>query len=289
MAKYSISDLAQTEVDGKVHRAVWRKVPTQTTASGFWFDLSLSPGIPKPQYYIGAELTATQLTRSNNGSINHGQNVSTSTKYLRQLSAMATVATPLPLRLILEDNLLFYPLVDESLGAEVQLMDNTLTLPRYTNGVGVQIKAVVTNPHATGGTAFSFSCSYTNSAGVSGRTTPAVTLSTQFVAGTVISSSPAQLNSSGPYLPLQSGDIGVRSIESVTMTGSEVGLMTLVLCKPIAEGEIQTINAPFFVDYMTDELDSPIIYDDACLNWLCLPRGTLAANNLFGTIKTAWL
>lgn len=249
MAKYSISDLAQTEVDGKVHRAVWRKAPTQTTSSGFWFDLSLSPGIPKPQYYIGSELTATQLSRSANGSINHGQSVSSQTKYLRQLSAMASVATPLPLRLILEDNLLFYPLVDQSLAAEVQMMDNTLTLPRYTDGVGVQIKAVVTNPHATGGTGFSFTCSYTNQDGVSGRTTVATTLSTQFVAGTIISSAPAQLNSSGAYLALQSGDYGVRSIESVTMTGSEVGLMALVLCKPIAEGEIQTINSPFFVDF----------------------------------------
>lgn len=289
MAKVSISDLAQSEDGGKVHRSVWRKVPTQTTATGFWFDLSLSPGIPKPQYYIGSELTATALTRSANGSINHGHNVSPATKHLRQLSAMASVATPLPMRLILEDNILFYPLVDQSLDGEVQLMDNTVTLPRYTDGVGVMIKAVVTNPHATGGTGFSFTCSYTNQDGVAGRTTAPTTLSTQFVAGTIISSAPAQLNSSGAYLSLQGGDYGVRSIESVTMTGSEVGLMTLVLCKPIAEGEIQTINAPFFIDYMMDELDAPIIYDDACLNWLCLPQGTLAANNLFGTIKTAWL
>lgn len=289
MAKLSISDLSQAQDGGKVHRAVWRKTPTQTTASGFWFDLSMSPGIPKPNYYIGSELTATALTRSGNGSINHGQNVSPATKYLRQISAMAHGSTSLPLRLILEDNVLFYPLVDQSLDGEAQMMDNTTTLPRYTDGVGLQIKAVVTNPHATGGTGFSFTCSYTNSSGVSGRTTPAVTLSTQFVAGTVISSSPAQTNSSGPYLPLQSGDIGVRSIESVTMTGSEVGLMALVICKPLANGEIQTITSPFHVDYMVNELDAPIIYDDACLNWLCLPQATVAGNVFFGDIKTAWL
>jgi hypothetical protein len=289
MAKLSVADLAITETEGKVHRHTWRKVPTQTTATGFWFDLSLSPGIPKPQYYIGSELTATQLTRSNNGSINHGQDVYPYTKHLRQVSVMASVATPLPMRMTLEDNLLFYPLVDQSLDAEVQTMINSSSLPRYTDGLGVMIKAVVTNPHATGGTGFTFTCSYTNQDGVSGRTTGATSLSTQFVAGTIISSSPAQLNAAGPYLPLQSGDYGVRSIESVTMSGSEVGLMALVLCKPIASAELQTINAPFFIDHMIDETDAPIIYDDACLNWTVLPQGTVAANSFFGTIKTAWL
>lgn len=289
MAKRSFTDLIDAELRGQVHDHIFRKVPTQTTASGFWFDLSLSPGIPKPQYYIGTELTATALTRSNNGSVNHGPSVSPYTKHLRQASAMATVATPLAMRMKLEDNVLFYPLVDQSLNAEVQTMDNTVTLPRYTDGEGLKIKAVVTNPHATGGTAFTFTCSYTNSQGVAGRTTGAVSLSTQFVAGTIISSAPAQLNSSGPYLPLQSGDTGVRSIQSVTMSGSEVGLMALVLAKPLAEFEVQSISAPFFIDYWQSESNAPIIADDACLNFICLPQGTVAGNVLFGHIKTVWV
>lgn len=289
MAKRSVTDLIDAELNGQVHSHIFRKVPTQTTVSGFWFDLSLSPGIPKPQYYTGTELTATPLYRSTNGSVNHGSPVTPYTKHLRQLSAMASVATPLPMRLKLEDNLLFYPLIDQSLDAEVQTMDNTVTLPRYASGDGVQIKAVVTNPHATGGTGFSFVCSYTNSLGVSGRTTNPVTLATQFVSGTIISSGPAQLMLSGPYLPLQSGDSGVRSIESVTMTGSEVGLMALVLVKPIADAEIQRIDAPFFIDYWQSEMSAPVIEDDACLNFICLPLGTVAGNVFFGDIKTVWL
>lgn len=31
----------------------WRKAPTQTTGVGVWFDLSMSPGNPVPNYYIG--------------------------------------------------------------------------------------------------------------------------------------------------------------------------------------------------------------------------------------------
>lgn len=289
MARQSVTDLVLAELGGQVYDHAFRKVPTQTTASGFWFDLSLSPGVPKPQYYIGTELTATALSRSANGSIDHGRPVSPYTKFLRQMSVMANVATPLAMRLKLEDNLLFYPLVDQSLDGEAQLMNNATTLPRYTDGEGVQIKAVVTNPHATGGTGFSFTCSYTNSKGVAGRTTRPVSLATQFVAGTLISSGTGQADLSGPYLPLQSGDTGVQSIQSVTMTGSEVGLMALVLVKPIADAEVQTINAPFFIDFWTAEMSAPIIKDDACLNFICLPQGTVAATTIFGHIKTVWL
>jgi hypothetical protein len=290
VARLSIADIAQAEVEGMVHEHIWRKTPTQTTASGFWFDLSLSPGIPKPQYYTGTELTATQLTRSNNGSINHGSSVSPYQKVIRQFSVMTTSATPVGNGMVikLEDNLLFYPLVDESLDGEAQTMDNTQTLPRYTDGVGVMIKAVVTNSHATGGTGVTFTCSYTNQSGTSGRTTSPVSLSTQFVAGTIISSGNAQANTSGPYLPLQDGDYGVRSIQSVTFTGSDVGLLALCLVKPLCDSQVLSVNSPFWTDYLVHSMNIPRVYDDACLNLSCLPQGSLAGATLIGTLKTVW-
>lgn len=40
----NVSELADAELEGATKLSSWRKQPTQATASGFWFDLSMSPG-----------------------------------------------------------------------------------------------------------------------------------------------------------------------------------------------------------------------------------------------------
>lgn len=47
--------------------------------------------------------------------------------------AMSSSATGLPLPLLLCDFLLYYPSVDDSV-TDPQILDNTITLPRYTDG-----------------------------------------------------------------------------------------------------------------------------------------------------------
>lgn len=284
----SVRDLIDSEVaSGQSHYSTWRKSPTQTTTSGVWFDLALSPGNPAPFYYASSPLVAFPMSRSVNGGLNHGHNVSPSKKILRKILAMTTTATALPMNIKVLDYLLYYPFIDESLDGEEQVMDNTATLPRYTDGEGVQIMAVVVAGHATGLTQ-TFTVNYTNQDGVSGRTTTPVNLNNQFVNGTIISTALATAGCSGPFLPLQSGDTGVRSIEGLTMVGSDVGLMTLVLVKPIAQMSLRGADAPVEVDYLKDFSQTPIIEDDAYLNFICCPVGTLAATALHGEIQTAW-
>ncbi len=284
----SVRNLIESEVDlGRSHYSTWRKSPTQATGSGVWFDLALSPGNPAPFYYASAPLVAVPMTRSSNGGLNHGPSVSPSKKALRKVMAMTTTATALPMNMIVLDYLLYYPFIDESLDGEEQLMDNTATLTRYTSGDGVQIMAVVVAGHATGLTQ-TFTVNYTNQDGVTGRTTTQVSLNNQFVNGTIISTSRATAGCAGPFLPLQSGDTGVRSIEGLTMTGSDVGLMTLVLVKPLAQMTLRGNDAPVEVDYLKDFSGLPGIEDDAYLNFICCPVGTLAATALHGEIQTAW-
>jgi len=284
----SLRDIVDSEVDsGQVHYSTWRKSPTQATGSGVWFDLALSPGNPAPFYYASSPLVAFPISRSANGGLNHGPSVSPSKKVLRKILAMTTTATALPMNIKVLDYLLYYPFIDESLDAEEQVMDNTATLPRYTDGKGVQIMAVVVAGHATGLTQ-TFTVNYTNQDGVSGRTTTPVTLNNQFVNGTIISTALATAGCAGPFLPLQSGDTGVRSIQGLTMAGSDVGLMTLVLVKPLAQMSLRGADAPVEVDYMKDFTQLPIIEDDAYLNFICSPVGTLAATALHGEITTSW-
>lgn len=278
----NVRELVDAEIEGAAKFSTWRKTPTQTTASGIWFDLSMSPGNPNPQYYAASPGVSVAMSQSTDGGIFHGGNVSPARKYLRRMMAMTVTATAVPMPMILLDYLLYYPFIDEST-TDPQTLTNSVTLPRSTDGVGVQMMAVVVAGQ-TGGQ--SFQVSYTNSDGVSGRTSQTVTMNAQSVNGTLVATS--KTSSGGPFIGLQAGDSGVRSVESVTMNGIDVGLFTLVLVKPIAQMSIRGIDAPVEVDYLLDFAQLPRIEDNAYLNFICHPGGTLSAAPIHGYAEFAW-
>ncbi len=281
----NIEQLVQAELDGKERRYTWRKTPSQTTTAGLWFDLSMSPGRPVPKYWFDAPpAIAKQITYSSDGGLEHGGGVSPAEKYLRLTTGIATAATALPLTMILCDYLLYYPSIDDSVLDE-QIMDNTVTLPRYTDGEGVQAIAV-SIAGRTGGASFYFT--YTNSEGVSGRTSKTVFQNSAAALGTLQANGVNNNNSAMPFIGLQNGDTGIRSIDSVVMLTADVGLMTLILVKPLGTSVIREITAPVEKDYFLESGTIPRIYDDAYLSFLCLPQGTLAATALIGDIKTVF-
>lgn len=285
MAIVNTKQLIDCELEGRVRQYVWRKTPSQASTAGIWFDLSMSPGNPPAQYYIGSILSSTVLARSTDGGFYHGANVTPSTKYLRSITAMTATATALPMPLILCDYLMCYPFVDMSV-TDQQDMTNTNVLTRYTDGKGVMVMAVLTNA-GVGGQSFFFT--YTNSAGVSGRVSRTVTMNTATAIGSIVTSSVSTAGQSGnPFIGLQDGDSGVRSIQSVTMLGADVGLFALVLVKPLLTTAVNEITAPYEKDALLIGGEIPRIYDDAFLGCLALPRGTLAATALVGNVKVVW-
>lgn len=280
-----IKELVDAELDGKERRYTWRKTPSQVTTAGLWFDLSMSPGRPVPKYWFDAPpAIAKQITYSADGGLEHGGGVSPSEKYLRLTTGIATAATALPLTMVLCDYLLYYPSIDDSVLDE-QVLDNTVTLPRYTDGDGVQVIAVSVAGR-TGGARFYFT--YTNSEGVSGRTSQTVYQNSAAALGTLQGNGQNTNVASTAFIGLQDGDSGVRSIDSVFMLDADVGLMTLILVKPLGTSVIREITAPVEKDYFLESGLIPRIYDDAYLSFLCLPQGTLAATALMGDIKTIW-
>jgi hypothetical protein len=361
---------------GKTRVFSWRKVPTQTTASGIWFDLSMSPGNPVPNYYAATPLTSKRLAQSSDGGIFHGgmsspvtvtfaasdatgilmttpsdypsftkfrlsttstlptglaidtdyysirvsettSRIATSllhaqqgvfipydpilgslgtgtrrllelpnsTEHLYRFTAISLTTTAVPLPVILCDYLLYYPFVDMSV-TDAQPMIVGETLSRYTDGAGVQIMAVEVASQVGG---VSFFVTYTNSAGVAGRVTQTVTCNTQISIGTIITTAQATAGCIGPFLPLQSGDSGVRSIESITFLSGDVGLITLVLVKPLLTLGIYDITGPAEKETITQTPGSlPQIMDDAYLNLIAFPVGTLASAPILGTIETVF-
>ena len=152
------------------------------------------------------------------------------------------------------------------------------TLTRNTTGEGNQIWVEIYGQ--IGATATTITASYTNTAGTSGRTTQAVA-----IGGT----NNREVTRVIP-LTLQAGDTGVQSIQSVTCTaGTDVGLFTLVLVKPLAALTVRGIDAPTEVDFMTEAgMQLPVIEDDAYLNFVACPNGSLTGVPLLGDLTFLW-
>lgn len=281
----NLKQMVDAENSGFGRISSWRKAPTQTTGAGIWFDLSMSPGNPVPNYYIGVPNTFVPLKQSTDGGLYHGGNVAPKKKILRQLMSLTPTAAATPLPMILCDYIGHYPFIDESVTDE-QFLDNTQSPTRWTSDKGVQMMAVVVAGQTGGQT---FTVKYTNQDGVSGRVTEPHLMTTQAVNGTLLSSAGAAVNSRGPFLTLQAGDTGVRYVESVTFGGTgDIGLMALVLVKPIASFSLRGIDAPSEADYIEDAPQSPIIPDDAYLNFICYPAGTLSGAQIHGLMEVCW-
>lgn len=270
----------------KTHYSFWRKTPSQVTVSGYWFDMSMSPGNPLPQYYAASPLIAQQMKKSTDGGLNHGPTVSPNYKFLKKILMMSGSATGLPMPWILADYLLYYPFVDTGTNDE-QLLTNSVTLPRYTDGAGVQMMAV--SVAANAGLRPTFIVNYTNSDGTAGRTTSPCILNVAVANGNIITGDQTSAVSHGCFIPLQSGDTGVRSVESVTFTsGTDVGLFALVLVKPIMTSVILEQTAPCEVEALPFQSALPRIYDDAFLSFIVQPTGSLSGVAFHGEIETLW-
>jgi hypothetical protein len=140
----------------------------------------------------------------------------------------------------------------------------------------------------------SFYITYTSPLG-GGRTSQTMMCNAITVNGTIVTSGTTQTAdiSRSPFIGLQTGDTGVKSIESITWLSDDVGLIALVLVKPLATIALDPITSsvysPTEKDFAILPFGSmPVIQDDAYLNFICYPAGTLASSILYGMIETVW-
>lgn len=283
----NVAALVDADLAGQSTFTGFRKVPAVVTGAGTWYDYSMAPGNPAPQYYAASPLTAQPMSRADGG-IAHGGDVAPAAKYLRRVTAIVVAAAGVPQRLMLCDYLMFYPFVDMGT-SDPQPMTNTATLPRAVTGTGVQIMAVLVAPHGLVGD--TFTVTYTNSDGDAGRVTAAHTMSTAIaVNGTILTTQQSGAGRFGPFMSLAAGDRGVRSIESVQCAaGTDVGLFTLVLVRPLAELTVRGIDAPTEKDFYLDSgAKLPVVEDGAYLNFITCPNGSLSGVPLFGDARFVW-
>lgn len=129
-----------------------------------------------------------------------------------------------------------------------------------TNGAGILVALEVTG-NLGNGAVTNTTLTYTNSAGTAART------------GT-IASFPAAANQ-GVFMPfaLAAGDVGIRSIQSVTLGTSYVsGSMSLVAYRVLAVVPTPTANVAAGMDFL--QLGLPKVWDSSALQLLYLSTST---------------
>lgn len=292
----SLDDLLTKVSSGQTLRVDWNKnfLPTTAAAAGEWFCLARGGGNPAAdsKYNTGTNLAfqATSDTTVGCGGIQHGGDVASATKHITNASAFTAAATTAPFVLMLVDLLGFYRVTSVTT-TTAQTLDNTVTIPRYTTGAGVQAFMWNTNATALGAATPSLSINYTNSAGTAGRTTPTtLPIGKTAAANGLIMYSGTGSGKYGPFLPLQQTDAGIRSIQSVTISASYVsGEFSIGLCRPLITIPVMATGLATEKDFVNALPSLPRIYDGANLIWLMYCGAATPVNSaIYGHIDVAW-
>ena len=295
---YSSMDnlISKVSTDGQFVRKDWNKnfLPTSPAVAGEWHCLARGAGSPQADalYSTGTNLafqSASDSTTNANG-IQHGGNVSPATKHILNASAFTSAATVAPCVLVLVDLLGFYRVTSVT-STLAQALDNTVTIPRYTDGAGVQAIIWNTNATALGAATPTFTAVYTNSAGTGSRTTPAVLPVGKTAASNgLILYSGTGAGKYGPFLPLQGGDAGIRSIQSIQQSASYVsGEYSIGLCRPLLTMPITTLGVACERDMVNQIPSLPRVYDGANLVWLMYSGAATPINStIAGHIDFGW-
>ena len=283
-------------VNGQFKRIDWNKnfLPTTAAVAGEWHCLARGAGNPTADtiYNTGTNLAfqATSEITAGAGGIPHGGNVSPATKHIVNASAFTSAATTAPCVLMLIDLLGFYRVTTVTT-TTAQATTNPVGLPRYTNGEGVQAFFWNTNATALGAATPNLSIGYTNSDGTAGRATPTVLpVGKTAAANGLILYSGTGVGKYGPFVPLQAGDKGIRSIQTIQNSTSYVsGEYAVGLCRPLMTIPITTLGVASERDLMNQIPSLPQIQDGANLHWLMYSGANTPVNSsLIGHLDVAW-
>ena len=286
----SVDQLYAAFSAGQTDRQDWNKITGAAAyTAGRWYEMFSLGGFPPATAYPGTALawkacddaTGDGTTRFG---IPHGGNVSALIKHLSTISAWSTAATGVPSVLKLVDLQGYYPGISMA-SATAQTLTGTPAM-RYSNGVHAAL-AIRTS---SGATAHNVNISYTNQDSTAGRTLPGTVACTVSAITPHICHSGTAANNFGPELPLASGDTGILSVQSLTLSASSTaGTGVLLLYKPLATIPLSIASLMTEKDFWNQLPSAPQIKDGACLGFLLGAGAAVAASTTFsGAMETVW-
>lgn len=287
----SIDNMISSLSAGRSVRYDWNKITVGTGAAGRWYDSFPMAGSPVATAYPGTALTWVTTTETGGDGTNvfgipHGGNVSTLVKHALNMAAWATAATGVPATLMLVDMQGYYPGINmNTLSGQTLLGTPSL---RYTNGAGV--RAYLVARATTGSTAHNIAYSYNGQDGNASTNPVTVSATVSAIANHIVHSGTAA-NNYGPFLPLASGDTGIRQFNTITLSAASGTASTaaLVLVKPLAQITIGIASLMVEKDLLNQIPSLPQIKDGACLGFIIGAGNALAAATTFaGQLEVVW-
>jgi len=286
--------------EGKTWISSYRKAVAATaTVAGQWYDYSYAGGNPIANYYAASPLVSSVLEADKGiivPSVPAGSKQFLHRWMAMSAAASATSTTNQNQQMYMLDYLLYYPFVDMDAAGEDQTMAQTQVLPRYTDGVGVQMMVVAQSGTVGGGR---FTITYTDTTDTQ-RTTTSMFCGAAAAAGSLVN---AVLATGGltPFVPLAAGVRGVKSVQSVNFSVANGGLCCVVLVKPLVDswireearrttsGTIESFGDAMEVEIPRTRAGMVEIQNGAFLGILGRgAAGSLASSVLVGTVETVW-
>lgn len=274
---------------GKGQEVMYGKNFPITTAAGVYYSSWLFSGQTQAGALsgVGGSTTAT-LTTCNSNTVGAIPIVSPTTAsgenpYLLTVGSMPTLT--MAGSMILVDRIADTGLLTTASGATCTITNPGGGWARYNDGVGVMayIESQASAPNATAVVAMS----YTNTASTAGRIPTPATLTA--VAYKVFGSG-SNAPTGGPFFQLQGNDIGIKSIENISLTTAAALNIAVVVCKPILV--LPCVTAAYYTErdlvIQTPKLPKlPVSADaTACLQWIFVPNAAVANPTIIGSVST---
>lgn len=258
---------------------------TVTTTANNWYEFLTASGIPSAMSLTGTAGVATALTSTTAGAFPLNSSVSPAIRSLMNVTAWASATQP-PMNLIVCDFLLLYPNLSPYSAGQT-ILDNTIKIPRYTDGSGVKAIAVVQTAMSLGGNVTINFTAPDDTTQSSYLTTPSdITNVTAMFTRQVNS-----LSSSTPFFPIPNGKSGIKSIDSYTFANGSSGRFALLLCRPLVQIPITAAtNMATMRDCVYQLQSLPQIKDGACLGFIssCATAFAAPATAIMGKIQYGW-
>jgi hypothetical protein len=272
--------MADVTTNNKLARLFWnRTIQTgATSAAGRWHELLSAGGTGGAMVLTGTAGAGMVCNRATVGALPLNANVANDIRRLITMGAISSIATVCPGYLLLTDIIHYYPSCALVTGATSLSNHPTWTATgdtRMTNPNGVMMSLVLT----TAGTAGNGRLAITyRDEGNNASTVDFFSPSATAPIGSMYVHTGAVITTGGPFLPLAAGDIGVKQIDSYSITtGLTSGVGAMILHRPIASIPLAAVNLAGERDFLSGFPLLPRIYDDACLGMFIQVGGALVA------------
>ena len=293
----SIADFARACEEGRYHCQRFIKTGAGQASDTRWQDWAFQAGQPAYDARIGQALAFMPSVAQGNDAIYFPPIADGMQRKLFKITMRPQASNSLQASIdfVLYDLVGYYPLIDGD-STDPQEFDNTLTLPRYTDGNGLRL--VLVNhvaPAVQGGV---MNLEYVDQTGATRTITLGVP--NNGINGPCCAANSSTVNNSSPLvLPLHEGVTGVRQVNRIVYTTPPGGLHCIYVIKPLAQfthyhdallqADTTGVKAALEIDFATkDGWRMPDIPNGAHLAFFYRTVGGGRTAVFFGDFEFIW-